>query len=52
VRPVHTELLVDGAGVLRARWTGLPSADADRDAEIIGAVQHLPKAPRQMHHGH
>jgi putative copper export protein/mono/diheme cytochrome c family protein len=50
--PVHTELLVDGAGVLRARWTGLPSADADRDAEIIGAVQHLPKAPRQMHHGH
>jgi putative copper export protein/mono/diheme cytochrome c family protein len=50
--PIHTELLVDGAGVVRARWTGLPSAGADRDAAIMRALQHLPKAPRPMHHGH
>jgi len=51
----HVELLVDGAGILRARWTGIPPASSNRDAEIAAAVHALPSAesaPAPMHHGH
>lgn len=54
-RPAHAELLVDGAGVLRARWSGLPADGADRDAGIVEATRQLPdlsKATAPMHHGH
>ena len=54
-RPDHVELLVDAAGILRARWTGIPSGSSDRDAEIAGALKGLPapsSMPASMHHGH
>ena len=54
-RPTHVELLVDGAGIVRARWTGIPPPHGDRDAEIAKAIRRLPapgKAPASMHHGH
>jgi hypothetical protein len=53
-RFAHVELLVDGAGIVRARWTGVPASGADRDAQITAAVQRLPAAarmPASMHHG-
>ena len=53
-QPQHVELLVDGTGVLKARWTGVPTG-ADRDAQIVTAVQRLPavsSAPPSAHHGH
>jgi putative copper export protein/mono/diheme cytochrome c family protein len=54
-RFAHVELLVDGEGIVRARWTGVPASDADRDAQITTAVQRLPAPPgmpASMHHGH
>jgi mono/diheme cytochrome c family protein len=51
----RVELLVDGAGILRARWTGIPTSASDRDAEIAMAVQRLPASssvPASSHHGH
>ena len=51
----HVELLVDGTGVLRARWTGVPAGSGARDAQIAAAVQTLPSvssAPMPAHHGH
>ena len=51
----HVELLVDAAGVLRARWIGLPAHDSDWDAEILAAAKELPERPTMpamMHHGH
>lgn len=51
----HVELLVDGAGIVRARWSGLTTNDADRDGEIAAAAQRLPASPGMsgsMHHGH
>jgi len=52
--PAHVELLVDGAGMVRSRWTDLPGSDGDRDAQIIAAVRRLPAPSRTaaMHHGH
>jgi putative copper export protein/mono/diheme cytochrome c family protein len=53
-RFAHVELLVDGTGIVRARWTGVPASGADRDAQITAAVQRLPAAarmPASMHHG-
>jgi putative copper export protein/mono/diheme cytochrome c family protein len=53
--PVHAELLVDGSGIVRARWLGLPDDGSRRDGEIVGAAQHLParsSMPASMHHGH
>lgn len=49
----HVELLVDAAGLLRARWAGVPAPGVDRDAEILEAVQRLPETsamPATMHH--
>jgi len=49
----HVELLVDGAGVLRARWIGPPARGSDRDAEILAAASELPEPPTMpamMHH--
>jgi putative copper resistance protein D len=54
-RAAHVEMLVDGAGVVRARWTDLPASDEDRDAAIAAAAQRVrasPAASRPMHHGH
>jgi putative copper export protein/mono/diheme cytochrome c family protein len=51
----HAELLIDAAGILRARWLGLPAGDLDRDAEIAAALARLPAAPAARapsHHGH
>ena len=51
----HVELLVDGKGILRARWTGVPSAGSDRDAEIAAALQRLrlpTPPPADAHHHH
>jgi hypothetical protein len=51
----HAELLVDGSGIVRARWLGIPTNGADRDAAIVAAAQHLParsSMPASMHHGH
>lgn len=51
----HVEFLVDGAGILRARWTGIPSGSSNRDAEIAAAAQTLPStssASTPAHHGH
>ena len=51
----HVELLVDGAGIVRARWTGIPSGTGNREAEIAAAVRALPSAPSTptpAHHGH
>ena len=52
----HVELLVDGAGYLRARWTGIPANARARDADIANALQRLPAKPSDMpasmHHGH
>ena len=53
-QPAHVELLVDAAGTMRARWTGIPGGGSDRDAEILAAVRRLPASqmPATMHHGH
>ena len=51
----HVELLADAAGVLRARWIGLPAPGNDRDAEILAAANDLPERstmPAMMHHAH
>ncbi|HLX27553.1 MAG TPA: copper homeostasis membrane protein CopD [Casimicrobiaceae bacterium] len=51
----HVELLVDGAGVVRARWVGVDANGAKRDDEISAAVKALPKTmpmAMSMHHGH
>ena len=51
----HVELLVDAAGVIRARWVGLPPERADRDAEIVTDALRLPAtsgSAASMHHGH
>ena len=53
--PAHAELLVDANGIVRARWIGVPTNGAGRDAEIVAAAQHLParsSMPASMHHGH
>ena len=42
---IHAELLIDGAGWLRARWIGLPKSGIDRDAAIAAALEALPPAP-------
>lgn len=52
---LHAELLVDGSGIVRARWLGVPTSGADRDAQIVAAAQQLParsSMPAPMHHGH
>jgi putative copper export protein/mono/diheme cytochrome c family protein len=52
--PAHDELLVDAGGIVRARWTGLPGKEVDRDAQIAAAAQRLPapSSSAPMHHGH
>jgi putative copper export protein/mono/diheme cytochrome c family protein len=51
----HTELLIDTAGTVRARWTGLPASGATRDAEIVRLARQARSASTAsatMHHGH
>ena len=55
-RASHTELLLDTAGRVRGRWTGLPASGTDRDAEIVRAARQVPSASTMSdtmhHHGH
>ena len=54
--PIHAELLIDAAGMLRARWIGVPKTGTDQDAAIAAAITALPRAPAaapaaEHHHG-
>ena len=54
--PVHTELLVDGAGSLRARWIGVPASAIDQTAAVLAQAEHLTLEPKAttppVHHMH
>src|SRR5579862_679608 len=51
----HAELLIDKAGIVRARFAGVPANGAARDAQISAALKTLPQTSSMtmpMHHRH
>ena len=48
VAPMHAELLIDGAGFLRARWTGVPQPSSDQTAAIVGQAEQLALQPTSI----